>query len=97
MDFAKIIIRTTKGEIEEFKKSLLAKDMRREVLILKRMAQSEYEKANTLLWKGNIDGRLEALDRILDLPNRFILEIEQDIEDKKIKEEEDGLRCNETE
>jgi len=90
MDFEKVIIRVTKGEIEEFKKSLLAKDMRREILVLKRMAESEYADANTLLWKGNIDGRIEAIDRILELPDKFISELEQDIEDKKLKEKEDG-------
>ncbi len=92
MDLADVIVRTTKGEIEEFKKSLLAKDMRREILVLIKMAEREYPEATTLMWKGNIDGRIEALGRMLEMPDRFIHKLKEDLEDKKQQqeEEEDG-------
>jgi len=91
MDFSEVIIRSTKGDIIGFKKSLLAKDMKREILVLKRMAEREYREAKTLIWKGNIDGRIEALERVLEMPDRFIQRLED------IEEEEDDSGRSKTE
>jgi len=56
-----------------------------------KMAEGEYPEATTLMWKGNIDGRIEALSRMLEMPDRLIMKIEQDLEDKKQQQQEEEV------
>ena len=95
VDKGKIVIRSSKSEIVNFRNSILAKDMRRELLIWARVAKSAYPEVDNLLEKGRIDGRLEALDYVLGLPDNMIEVLEE--RDREIKEEEEDVsRRNET-
>ncbi len=95
VDKGRIVIRSSRSEIVNFRNSILAKDMRRELLIWARVAKSAYPEVDNLLEKGRIDGRLEALDYVLGLPDNMIEVLEE--REREIKEEEeDGDRRNET-
>ncbi len=96
VDKGKIVIRSSKSEIVNFRNSILAKDMRRELLIWARVAKSAYPEVDNLLEKGRIDGRLEALDYVLGLPDNMIEVLEEREREIKEEEEEDGDRRNET-
>lgn len=98
LDKGRVVIRSSKSEIVNFRNSILAKDMRRELLIWGRVAKSAYPEVDNLLDKGRIDGRLEALNYVLGLPDNMIEVLEErEKEIKEEEEEEDGDRRNETE
>ena len=94
MDKSNEIIRVGVSEVREFKKSQLAKDMKRELLIWRRVAKQGYSDCKTLLEKGRIDGRVEAIESILAIPDVFEEYLEQIRLEKE--EEKDGIRCDET-
>ena len=73
MNKSEIIVRSDKSELVNFKKSTLAKDIRRELLRWKRDIVEMYPGADSLLEKGRIDGRLEALKYILGLIDVMIM------------------------
>lgn len=84
MEKHKFIIRSNRSTIKEFKKSLLAKDIRRELLVWKRLCLNDYYEASNMLEKGKVDGRIEVIDRILNMPDVMIQELDRE------KENEDG-------
>jgi len=72
MDKDSIIIRSSKSDLVNFKNSVLAKDIRRELLVWLRMARSEYYEVDNLLEKGRIDGRIEAISYVLNIVDNMI-------------------------
>lgn len=84
MGLEEIKVRVTIGDLEEFKESLLWKDIRRELLAWKRGFESEMRAivdnasssnpstANVLMHMGDINGRIKAVDYMLSLPEIFI-------------------------
>jgi hypothetical protein len=78
----------TKSQIEEFKESFIWKDIRRELVIWKRMAKNEYsqvvgeavnEKSDSglLLHLGSIYGREATIDYLIALPDVFLQILEE--------------------
>ena len=87
MDRSSIIVRSDKSELISFKNSVLAKDIRRELLRWKRDVVGMYPGTENMLEKGRIDGRLEGLKYVLGLIDVMIM----------VKEEmEDGLKHSKT-
>lgn len=85
-----IKVRVTKGELEEFKKSLLWADIRRELYAWKKGFETELRSvadnvastnpstASVLMHIGDITGRIKTVDYLLSLPDVFIQIIESD-------------------
>jgi hypothetical protein len=92
MRLDEVRVRVTKGDIEEFKNSILWKDMRRELMAWKKGFNSELgsivdnaattnpSSATVLMHIGDINGRIKTVDYMLSLPDVFIgiLESEED-------------------
>ena len=90
-----VIVNATKDQIEEFKKSILWQDIKRELIIWKDGCKDEYGQtvgdsiisgANILTHLGDIHGREMSIDYFLSLPEVFL----QILEDKKEIENESG-------
>jgi hypothetical protein len=82
-----IIIRSTKSQLEDFKQSMIWKDIKRELGIWIRMAKDELLPlamqcttddipTNTAAKLAAIGGRIEAIHHILQIPDNFIQELE---------------------
>ena len=93
-DQQEVIVNATKGQIEEFKESILWKDIKRELIMWKDGCKDEYGQtvgdsitsgANILTHLGDIHGREMTIDYLLSLPDVFL----QILEDKD-KEEIDN-------
>ena len=86
-----VIVGATKGQIKEFKESILWKDFNRELKAWKRGFKLEMETivddaetnnpstASILLHMGDVNGRIKAVDYILSIPDIFL----QILEDQK--------------
>lgn len=86
-------VMATKGQIEEFKQSLLWKDIRRELGIWRKGFRAEAETivdeaaennpstASVLLHLGDINGRVKAVDYMLSLPDIFLNLLEDNTDD----------------
>lgn len=83
MDRSKIIVRSDKSELIRFKKSILAKDIRREILVWCRENKNKYPGTETMLEKGRIDGRLEAMVYILGIIDVMIMTKEDSENDSR--------------
>ncbi len=96
-------LRTTKDQVEEFKKSILWADIVRELKawkhgfdteqrsIVDEAARDNPSTASVLLHMGDLNGRLKAVDYMLSILDVFLSILNTKSEDK-----EDDLRCNET-
>ncbi len=83
-----IKIISTKSQIEEFKKSFIWKDIRRELAIwikglkieesniVEEASSSNLTSASILLHIGDINGRRKAVRFLLDLPDMFLNSLE---------------------
>jgi len=91
-DTNEVVVNATKGQIEEFKKSLLWKDIKRELKMWKKMCQDEYGQVvgdsitsgdNILTHLGDIHGRERTIEYLLSLPDVFlqILKDKEEVED----------------
>jgi hypothetical protein len=96
------IVTATKSQIEEFKKSFIWKDIKRELRILRGLFTKEYSQvvgsginpsadaerstATTLMHLGDIHGRESAIDYLLALPDVFL----------QILEDEENVGCEQT-
>jgi len=103
MSLSELKVRVTIGDLEEFKKSLLWADIKRELHAWKRgfdmemksivdeSAKSNPSTANVLLHMGDLNGRVKAVDYMLSLPDVFIqvLESEAKAEDAETKTDEE--------
>jgi len=81
----------TKSQVEDFKESLLWKDIKRELVEWKKMAKDEYSQvvgdaindptttSNTLMHLGSLYGREATIDHLLVMPDVFL----QILEEKK--------------
>lgn len=90
MRLDEVRIRVTKGDVEEFKNSILWKDIRRELAAWKRGFDSELKSivdnaatsnpstASVLMHIGDINGRVKTVDYMLSLPDVFIGIIESE-------------------
>jgi hypothetical protein len=79
-----VTVYATKDQIEEFLSSMLWKDIRRELLMWKREFVNELTNltdeakdsnpstASVMLHIGDINGRTNAVDYLLSLPNVFL-------------------------
>jgi hypothetical protein len=99
IDTKEVLIRSSRVQLEDFKNSIIWKDMKRELLMWKRAFKKEYKdvvrdcldgkenpvSAQTHL--GELYGRESAIEYILQIPDIFL----QILEDNK-----DGLRHNKT-
>lgn len=72
MDEKEIQIRATKEEILRFISSLLWQDMQLECEVWKEQAASEYDQADTMEKVARIQGRREAIDYLLKMPQTFL-------------------------
>jgi len=84
MSLEKPKVFSTKGDIEEFKKSILWKDFRRELLAWKKGFDNEMKAivdnaasdnpstASVLLHLGDLNGRVKAVDYFLSMPDTLI-------------------------
>ena len=89
-----IEIRTTRGQIEEFKESILWADIVEELNSWKRgfelecgsivddAAENNPSTASVLLHLGDINGRVKAVDYILSIPDIFLGILDAKKEDK---------------
>jgi len=89
------MVRATKDQISEFKKSFLWKDMKRELGAWKRgfekgmmtvihnCVNGELDGMTALAHLGSIHGRCMAIDFMLELPNVFLEEKKMEEEDKE--------------
>jgi len=87
-----ISIRTTRGQVEEFKESILWADIVHELLTWKEGFELEMKAtvddavehnpstASVLLHMGDLNGRLKAVDYMLSIPDVFLslLEVKKD-------------------
>jgi len=90
-----IKIRTTKGDIEEFKKSILWADIIAELeswkegfelemkSIVDDTADNNSSTAAVLLHMGDLNGRAKAVDYMISIPEVFLSILESKMEDKK--------------
>ena len=90
MGLDQISVRSTIGDLEEFKQSIIWKDIKRELISWKRGFESELKamvdniattnptSANVLTHLGSISGRVKAVDYMLSLPDIFISILESD-------------------
>ena len=77
-------VNATRDQLNEFKKSILWQDIRRELFIWKRGFELEYKTivdnaaennpstASVLLHIGDISGRTKAVDYLMSLPDIFL-------------------------
>lgn len=84
-------INATATQIEDFIKSFLWEDMCRELEAWRTDVMAAYPTVESLLEKGRIDGRLEALGYFLTLPH-VLLEARKEASVKKshMRDEEDA-------
>ena len=82
MKYKEMKLRTTKDSIEEFKGSILWKDIKRELGIWKKMAGDELislaqgcSGIEDLTQVARIGGRIEAINYMLEMPDIFLQEI----------------------
>ena len=97
MDKMEIRINATKSQIEDFKESLLWKDIKRELRIWKNASVKEYgqvigniiagnsEIENSDMHLGSLYGREKTIDFFLSIPDVF-LQILEEREDDSISE-----------
>ena len=83
MKYKDMELRVTKDSIEEFKNSVLWKDIKRELGVWKKMAKDELvflandcSDIKDLTSIARIGGRMEAIDYMLEVPDIFLQEIE---------------------
>jgi hypothetical protein len=86
-----VLVFSTKSQIEDVKESLFWKDIERELVawqkgfeiersnIVKEAAEENHSTANILMHMGSIDGRIKAINYLLNLPDIFL----QILEDQK--------------
>lgn len=84
MGLESITVRSTKGDLEEFKRSLIWLDIKRELIAWKKGFESELaglvdtvarENTSTaalLTHLGSVDGRIKAVNYMLQLPDIFV-------------------------
>ena len=86
-----VIVNATKDQIEEFKKSILWKDIKCELIMWKDGCKDEYGQtvgdsitsgANILTHLGDIHGREMTIDYLLSLPDVFLQILEDKDENK---------------
>ena len=94
-----VVVNATRHQIEDFKDSLLWKDIKRELKIWKRASIAEYgqvignviagnsEIENSDMHLGSLYGREKTIDFLISLPDMFL----QILEDK-LEEEDDSKR-----
>jgi hypothetical protein len=90
-----MVVRATKDQLEEFKRSIIWKDIVQELNTWKRAFKAEQfsivEEAATsnpstaavLLHMGDINGRIKAVEYILSLPNIFLQSLEDKVNDSR--------------
>ncbi len=85
-DKGSVIIRSSKSDLVNFKNSIVYKDLKRELVLWLRAARSEYPQVDTLLDKGRIDGRGEALVYVFGLVDNMI----EVLDDREEEEKDDS-------
>jgi hypothetical protein len=92
-----VIVNATKDQIEEFKKSILWKDIKRELEMWKDGCRDEYGQtvgnsitsgANILTHLGDIHGREASIDYFLSILDVFLQILDDKNEDKEEIEDE---------
>ena len=93
-----IEINSSKNEIREFKKSIMWRDIKRELTTWKKgfrmeregivddAASSNPSTASVLLHLGDINGRIKAVDYLLSMPDIFIQILEGEKDDSRHKQ-----------
>lgn len=100
MGLERIVVRATKGDIEEFKESLVWKDILRELAAWKKgfeieqsaivdNAQKENPStASVLMHLGDINGRQKAVEYMKMIPDIFIQMLEEPKSDREDSDQE---------
>ena len=101
MGLEEVKVSVTIGDLEEFKKSLIWRDMRRELSSWKKGFERELKSivdniatanpttAQVLTHLGDINGRTKAVDYMLSLPDVFISILESDKKSTDINQQEE--------
>ena len=94
-------IRATKSQIEDFKESILWKDIKRELELWREMAKNEYSQVvgnviagnddvkNSDMHLGSLYGREASIDYLLGMPDMFLQILEEEKEDESRLESTD--------
>lgn len=92
-------IMSTVGDLEEFKKSIIWRDIRRELKAWKRgferernsivdeSVSSNLNSAQVLMHLGDLNGRTKAVDYLLSLPDVFISILQDQINKSEVSED----------
>jgi len=97
-DEQEVIVNATKDQIEEFKKSVLWKDIKRELVMWKDGCKDEYGQtigdsitsgANILTHLGDIHGREMSIDYFLSILDVFLAVLEDKNENEDENKEEE--------
>jgi hypothetical protein len=107
MKLDEVRVRVTKGDLEEFKNSILWKDIRRELIAWKKgfdlelksivdnAATTNPSSATVLMHIGDINGRVKTVDYLLSIPDVFIGILES--EESKSRDEPTNKELGEDE
>ena len=82
------IVESTLTKLENFRDSSVWRDMIREIDIWDRMAQSGYDECRTMEDVTRIQGRREALQYILSLPDTLINAVKEQMEKDRRNQDE---------
>jgi hypothetical protein len=102
MSMEEIKVRSTIGDLVEFKKSIIWLDIKRELISWKKGFENELKSmvdniastnpssAQVLTHLGDINGRMKAVDYLLSMPDIFIGVLESEKKNPKEEEIKDG-------
>ena len=103
MGLESVKVSVTIGDLEEFKKSLIWRDMKRELLSWKKgferemmsmvdnIATTNPSSAQVLTHLGEINGRTKAVDYMLSLPDIFIGILESDQKSTEVNQPQEEI------
>jgi len=95
MEDKKVLVRATKDQILEFKKSFIWKDIKRELGAWKKgfeietrtmvedIAETNPSSASVLTHLGDLNGRIKTVDYLLSLPDIFLQILEEQKNDNR--------------
>jgi hypothetical protein len=103
MGLENVKVSVTVGDLEEFKKSLIWRDMKRELLSWKKGFERELKSmvsniektnpssAHVLTHLGDINGRTKAVDYMLSLPDIFIQILESEQKSTEVNQPQEEI------
>lgn len=90
LDFDAARIRGTILGYKRFLSSAVWADMRDELDVLAALAARDYDSATDMTAVAKTQGRREAIDHLRQLPELILEALEEEAENKRLKEQENG-------